>query len=75
MGLGDVYKRHGGLRGLNLKKGLKVNVIEIQAEDTVEQGIAELLKRKRNLTGRTIDRDGGKAHVPISLSDIRSLIG
>jgi len=65
----------GGLRGLNLKKGLKVNVIEIQAEDTVEQGIAELLKRKRNLTGRTIDRDGGKAHVPISLSDIRSLIG
>lgn len=64
----------GGLRGAHLGSDAKVHVIELQAEDTIEQRIGELLQKKRNITNRLIERDGGKKIEKITITDIRSLL-
>lgn len=64
----------GGLRGMALPKGTKVHVLIYRAEDTYEQRIEALLKRKKNITDRFIERDGGKQVERITLADIRSIL-
>lgn len=63
----------GGLRGLEAL-GTKVHVIELQAEDTIEQRIEGLLNYKRALTDRTIERDGGRVIEKITLKDLKEIL-
>lgn len=63
----------GGLRGLEAL-ATTVNVIELQAEDTIEQRIEALLNYKRALANRTIERDGGRQIERITLQNIRDLL-
>lgn len=63
----------GGLRGLEAL-ATSVHVIELQAEDTIEQRIEALLNRKRALFDRTIERDGGRQIEKITLQNIRDLL-
>lgn len=65
----------GGLRGVHLAgKDLKVHVIEIQAEDTCEEWIQDLLQGKRNLVNRMNERDAGRQVRKIEVSDIARLL-
>lgn len=64
----------GGLRGLDVPKGVKVHVIELRAEDTIEEWIESLLKRKRNVVDRFADRDGGKKIERITIKEISEII-
>lgn len=63
----------GGLRGLEAL-ATTVHVIELQAEDTIEQRIEGLLNYKRALFSRTVERDGGQQIKKITLDDLRSIL-
>lgn len=63
----------GGLRGLETT-ATKVHVIELQAEDTIEQRIEALLNRKRALFDRLVERDGGVQIPKMTLSDLREIL-
>lgn len=64
----------GGLRGADAAKGTVVTVIVLQAEDTYEQYVESLLKKKRAIFDRTVERDGGKQLKieRVSLADIKA---
>lgn len=65
----------GGLRGVNLSgKDAHVHVIEIQAEDTCEEWIQQLLESKRSISNRMIERDAGKQINKIEVEDIVSML-
>ena len=65
----------GGLRGMKLAgKDRHVTVIEIQAEDTLEEWIQDLLIGKRNIFDRMIERDGGKERKSVDVSDIVQML-
>lgn len=64
----------GGLRGVHLPKGTKVHVVIYRAEKTYEERIEKLLQRKRNISDRLIDRDGGKQIEKITLADLRDIL-
>jgi SNF2 family DNA or RNA helicase len=64
----------GGLRGLDIAKGLKVHVIELRTRGTVEEKIERLLDRKKAIFDRMVERDGGKQIQKITADDIRSLL-
>jgi SNF2 family DNA or RNA helicase len=66
----------GGLRGASVKKGVKVTVIVMQAEDTYEQNVEALLKKKRAIFDRTVERDGGKIRKieKVTLNDLRKAL-
>lgn len=63
----------GGLRGLDATTK-KVHVIKLQAEDTIEQRIELLLRKKRALFDRTVERDGGRKIKTITVNDIKDLL-
>lgn len=63
----------GGLRGAG--RGIShVHVIELQAEDTIEERIQGMLARKRAIFDRMVERDAGKKVEKITVSDIRDLM-
>lgn len=66
----------GGLRGVGLPPDTKVHVIVLQAEDTYEQNIEQLLRRKRALFDRVVERDGGKIRKieKMTLGDLRRVL-
>lgn len=66
----------GGLRGAHLPKDTKVHIIILQAEDTYEQNVESILKKKRMIVDRTVERDGGKVRKikAVTLSDIRNAL-
>lgn len=66
----------GGLRGAAQKAGTVVTVIVLQAEDTYEQNVEALLKKKRAIFDRSVERDGGKARKieKVSLNDLRNAL-
>jgi SNF2 family DNA or RNA helicase len=64
----------GGLRGLNVRKGLKVHVIEYRGADTIEVHLARFTAQKRAIIGRTVDNDGGKAMNKISANELMRLL-
>lgn len=65
----------GGLRGLEAK-GVTVNVIEVKARDTIEDRIDELLKLKKGVFDRMVERDAGRKikEQHVTLKDIRDLL-
>lgn len=64
----------GGLRGMHLPPGKKVNVIRLHARNTVEDFIEDLLLRKRGTINAFVERDAGRAIPRITVDDIRSII-
>jgi SNF2 family DNA or RNA helicase len=64
----------GGLRAVGHKKGTKVHVIILRAHDTYEQRIEALLRRKRAVFDRTVERDAGKPVKVVTLRDIRDIL-
>lgn len=68
----------GGLRGAAQAAGTVVTVIVMQAEDTYEQYVESLLKKKRAVFDRTIERDAGKhrkvAAATMNLGDLRKVL-
>lgn len=64
----------GGLRGVDIPEGTKVHVIEIQAEDTFEDKIEFMHKKKRGTFDRLVERDAGRPIEHITLADIRSIL-
>lgn len=66
----------GGLRGALAKKGTVVTVIVLQAEDSYEQNVEKLLKRKRAIFDRTVERDAGRnlKIERVTLDDIRKAL-
>lgn len=65
----------GGLRGMKLAgKDKHVTVIELQAEDTLEEWIQDLLLGKRNVFDRMVERDAGKARSRVDATDIIAML-
>jgi hypothetical protein len=68
----------GGLRGAAQAAGTVVTVIVLQAEDTYEQYVETLLRRKRNVFDRTVERDAGKQRnvkaPTMSMRDLRNVL-
>lgn len=65
----------GGLRGMNLAgQDRHVTVIELQAEDTLEEWIQDLLAGKRSVFDRMIERDGGKERTAFDVQDIFTML-
>lgn len=66
----------GGLRGAHLPVGTKVNVIILQAEDSYEQNVENILAKKRMIVDRTTERDGGKIRKieRVTLADIHNAL-
>lgn len=66
----------GGLRGAAQKAGTVVTVIIMQAEDTYEQNVEALLKKKRAIFDRTVERDAGKGRKieRVTLNDLRKAL-
>jgi SNF2 family DNA or RNA helicase len=63
----------GGLRGAG--RGIKhVHVIELQAEDTIEERIQGLLARKQATFNRLVERDAGNKVERITVNDLKSLL-
>lgn len=63
----------GGLRGAHLGPDARVNVIELFANDTVEERIEGLLAHKRQLFNALVERDGGPIKERITVSEIADL--
>ena len=63
----------GGLRGVGVET--PVHIIEIRANDTIEEDIEVLLKRKQAMNDRMVEKDAGAAVERITFSDIRELLG
>lgn len=61
----------GGLRGEGVDR---VTIIEIKANNTIEEDIEELLARKQRMNNRLTERDAGPAEDRISMGDIRDLL-
>lgn len=66
----------GGLRGAAQEAGTVVTVIVLQAEDTYEQNVEALLKKKRAIFDRSVERDGGKMRKieKVTLNDLRNAL-
>lgn len=64
----------GGLRGLNVREGLKVHVLEYQAANTIEQHLVRFMDQKRAVVDRTTDRDGGKAIHRVTAGDLMKVL-
>lgn len=64
----------GGLRGVDIPKGTKVHVIELRAADTIEEWIEGLLKKKKNIFDRMVERDGGKKIERVTVRDIAEIV-
>lgn len=64
----------GGLRGVDVPKGIKVHVIELRAAETIEEWIEGLLKKKKNIFDRMVERDGGKKIEKVTVRDIAELV-
>ena len=66
----------GGLRGAHVAKGTVVTVIVLRAEDSYEQHIEDVLKKKRAIVNRTVERDAGKSEKieKVTLDDIRNAL-
>lgn len=65
----------GGLRGVHLEgQDVKVHVIELQAEDTIEEWIQDLLAGKRAVASRMTERDAGRQIRKIEVSDIARML-
>lgn len=63
----------GGLRGVNAGKDTVVTVIILRADDSYEQHIEQMLERKRSLSNRMTERDGGAVRdiKKMTLDDLR----
>lgn len=61
----------GGLRGIGVPT---VTVIELQAEDTIEQWIEDLLANKRRMNNRMTEMDAGTKIERMDSADIMSLL-
>ena len=61
----------GGLRGEGVER---VTIIEIKANNTIEEDIEELLARKQRMNNRLTERDAGPVEDRISMGDIRDLL-
>lgn len=65
----------GGLRGMKLAgQDRHVTVIELQAEDTLEEWIQDLLAGKRSVFDRMVERDAGKTRTTFDVSDIVKML-
>lgn len=64
----------GGMRGLAIGAGGVVNYVRYQAEDTIEQRLAEKLFRKSKIFNTMIERDGGASMKKLTIRNIRDLI-
>ncbi len=66
----------GGLRGAHAKKGTVVTVIVLRAADSYEQYIESMLKKKKNVFDRTVERDAGKNEKieKVTLNDLRDAL-
>lgn len=64
----------GGLRGINAGKETVVTVIILRADDSYEQNIEQMLDRKRSLSDRMTERDGGAMRdiKKMTLSDLKA---
>ena len=63
----------GGLRGVGVET--PVHIIEIRANETIEEDIEKLLARKQAMNDRMVERDAGAAVERITLSDLREMLG
>lgn len=64
----------GGVRGLALGKDVKVNVIDLHAENTIEEWVDDLLARKSRMFGAMIESDGGTQLPKTVIKDIREML-
>lgn len=64
----------GGLRGIHLEQGAKVNIITLYAHGTIEEAIDKLLATKQAAFNSFIERDGGPTVVRQLISDIREIV-
>lgn len=63
----------GGLRGVGANVS-HVHIIELKANETIEQKIDELLAHKKAINDRMVENDGGFNPERITMSDIRELL-
>lgn len=63
----------GGLRGRG-RGGQKVHIIEVKANDTIEEYIDEMLKKKEQMNARMVERDGGQKFERITMTDLRAVL-
>lgn len=63
----------GGLRGEGV--GGSVHIITLRANETIEDDIQVLLRRKQQMNNRLTERDSGARVERIEMDDIRTLLG
>lgn len=64
----------GGLRGMHLPKGKRINVVRLHARGTVEDQIETMLGKKRGTFNAFVERDGGRAIPRVTVDDIRRIL-
>lgn len=64
----------GGLRGVEFPKGTKVHVIYLRVQDSIEEWLVDVLKVKKNISNRMIERDGGKVVDVVDMGSVRELL-
>jgi SNF2 family DNA or RNA helicase len=64
----------GGFRGMALGKDKKVYVIDLHAENTIEEWLDEILARKSRLFSALIEQDGGTQIKKTTIQDIKELL-
>lgn len=64
----------GGMRGIKLGKEGKVTIINYEAENTIEQRLAERLWKKQKSVNAFVERDAGTSMQKITVKTLRGLI-